>query len=424
METQSDIRVVIVGGGFGGLETALYAQHRLGEEADVLLVSDRETLVFKPYMLYVPFGLDPDDLQIDLSELARGNGFQMLQGRAGVIRPDRKTIQVGERTLAYDFLALATGSTLASADRPGLQEHALTMGRMADMLRLRQKIQHLQQEVEEGARRRIAFVVPPTCPWAGPLYEFIFILDTWLQQRGLHDNVDLTFLTPETTYMPVFGQRLHEVIRWEFERRNITAHPDHEVLRVDEDEITCRSGERLAYDLLIAAPSQTASTQWEPLPSDEHGFIQTELETRQVTGYPDIYAVGDGADFPVKQAFLALLQADAAAEHMASRVFGTEPAFAFNPRSSWLMDQLDQAVFVQTPLGEREEGEDRLDQSHADRLPAGQLQRTLLSAHLPRPFGANNPLYTGLFWKGTEVGVKMLSDLAQNPFEGGKKRQS
>ena len=431
METQSKIRIVVVGGGFGGLETALYARHRLAEQADVLLVSDRTSLVFKPYMLYVPFGMDQDEMQIDLSELAQSTGFQLLEGRAETLRPGRKTIQVGERALAYDFLILATGTTLVPAEIPGMQDHALTVGHMADMLRLRQKIQQFQQEVEDGQRRRIVFVVPPTCSWAGPLYELAFMLDSWLQERGLRTGVDLTFLTPEATYMAVFGQRLHEVIQQEFQRRNITAYPEHEVRQIDAEGLTCQDGERLLYNLLIAAPLQVASTSWDPLPTDVRGFLRTELETRQVTGYPDIYAVGDGADFPVKQAFLALLQADAAAEHMAARVFEMEPAFAFTPSSSWLMDQLDQAIFARTSLSERGEAEgaaeDQLDRSHADRLPAGQLQRMLLSAHLPRPFGASNPLYTGLFWKGTQVGLKMLSSLAQDFFEAGfsgKEKQS
>ena len=82
------------------------------------------------------------------------------------------------------------------------------------------------------------------------------------------------------------------------------------------------------------------------------------------------------------------------------------------------MEQLDQAVFAEVPLDERGEVEslDTEDSTYeVDQLPAGQLRRMLVSAHLPRHlrhFGAN-PLYAGLLWKGTKVGLKILSHLAK-----------
>ncbi len=96
-------------------------------------------------------------------------------------------------------------------------------------------------------------------------------------------------------------------------------------------------------------------------------------------------------------------------------MLGTEPAFRFDPKGLWLMEQLDQAVFAEVPLNQRGEVES-LDTEditcEVDQLPAGQLQRMLVSAHLPQQFGAN-PLYAGLFWKGTKVGLKILSHLAK-----------
>ena len=62
----------------------------------------------------------------------------------------------------------------------------------------------------------------------------------------------------------------------------------------------------------------TSRGNYPTFPGDDRGFIQTALGSRQVVGHPDIYAVGDAGDFPVKQAFLAFLQADAAAEHLSA----------------------------------------------------------------------------------------------------------
>ena len=107
---------------------------------------------------------------------------------------------------------------------------------------------------------------------------------------------------------------------------------------------------RIDYDILIAFPPYVAAMSYEALPRDERGFLRTELETRQVVDHPDIYAPGDGGDFPVKQAFLAFLQADAVANHIASRVKAKEFRMAFDPVSMCVMEMFDKATFAQVPL--------------------------------------------------------------------------
>src|ERR687887_368959 len=57
-------RVVVVGGGFGGLETAFDLRLLAGDRAEITLVSDQDHFLFKPNSIYVPFGLDPDRLQV------------------------------------------------------------------------------------------------------------------------------------------------------------------------------------------------------------------------------------------------------------------------------------------------------------------------------------------------------------------------
>jgi len=49
-------RVMVLGGGFGGLEALFYLKHVLGDRADLTLVSDRSYFVFKPNTIYIPFG--------------------------------------------------------------------------------------------------------------------------------------------------------------------------------------------------------------------------------------------------------------------------------------------------------------------------------------------------------------------------------
>jgi sulfide:quinone oxidoreductase len=159
-----------------------------------------------------------------------------------------------------------------------------------------------------------------------------------------------------------------------------------------------------------------AAVPFEGLPSDDRGFIATELASRQVVGHPDIYAVGDAADFPVKQAFLAFLQADAAAEHVAAEILDSEPTLQFDPISMCVMEEYDTATFAQVPLqlvGLSEKSvEVRADGNGMYRVGSSPLWRVgkkMLGLYLPWRFGAGEPFHAGLPWQGMEVGLKVMS---------------
>jgi NADH dehydrogenase FAD-containing subunit len=67
-------------------------------------------------------------------------------------------------------------------------------------------------------------------------------------------------------------------------------------------------------------------------------------------GQSAVFAAGDIADFPVKQAFLALLQADTAADHIAAEAMGRAPQVDFELTSMCVMEELNKATFAQVPL--------------------------------------------------------------------------
>ncbi|HEV8339979.1 MAG TPA: FAD-dependent oxidoreductase [bacterium] len=413
-------KIVVLGGGFGGLEAAFYLRMRLGDRTAITLVSDREKFLFKPNTIYIPFGLDPERLKIGLTEPTRRTGITFVHDTARAIDPVEKTVTLDDARLPYDFLIVATGAGMRATEIPGLSEYALTIWTVEDMLRLRAAFKRLRDVAPPNGygRKEVLFLVPRNNKCSGPLYEMVFMLDTWLRRHGARGGVDISWSTYETSYIQAFGPRLHEVVESEFERRDIAGFREYAVGRVEEDAVVYQNGQRLPYDLLISFPPYIAASAFAGLPADGRGFLTTNLQSRQVIGYPEIYAVGDAGDFPVKQAFLAFLQADAAAEHLAAQILGTVPAFTFEPTSMCVMEQFDKATFAQVPLrltGRPEKPvevrPDALDLYRVGSSQAWRLDKKLLGVYLPWRFGAGEPFHAGMPWKGMEAGMKVMSRL-------------
>ncbi len=408
--------VLVLGGGFGGLEASFYLRMRLGDRVRITLISDQDHFLFKPNTIYIPFGLDPERLKIGLRQPTQRKGISFVQARVREIDPLGKTVSMDGGKLPYDFLVVATGAGMRPAEVPGLNDYAQTIWTPQDMLRLRTALAGLLENVRQGRQRHVLFLVPPNNKCSGPLYEIVFMLDTWLRRQMARSGVDLTWSTYEAGFIQAFGPRLHEVVTNEFQRRGIAGFTQYAAAQVEQDEVVYQTGERLPYDLLISFPPYVASTPFTSLPADERGFVKTEFATRQVVAYPDVYAVGDAGDFPVKQAFLAFLQADAASEHLASRILGTKPEGTFDPTSMCVMEQFDKATFAQVPLRltgvpERpvEVRPDALALYKVGSSPAWRLGKKLLGIYLPWRFGAGNPFHAGLPWKGMEMGLKVMS---------------
>jgi sulfide:quinone oxidoreductase len=411
-------KILVLGGGFGGLETAFYLRMRLPDQADITLVSDRDYFLFKPNTIYIPFGLDPEQLKIGLERPTQRKHITFIQALVREIDPLTKTVYAAGQKLTYDFLVVATGAGMRPDEVPGLSEYAHTIWTPENMLRLRTAFKRLVEDSWHDQPRRVLFLVPPNNKCSGPLYEMVLMLDTWLRRKARRPMVDLVWSTYEEGYIQAFGPRLHQTVTREFEQRGVTGYTQYVVERVTRNGVTYQNGQSLSFDLLISFPPYVASTAFPGLPIDERGFIATEQDTRQVVGYPEIYAVGDTGNFPVKQAFLALLQADASAEHLASTILGTEPSMSFDPVSMCVMEEFDTATFAQVPLRLTNLPEKPIEvRPDAPELykvgtsPIWRLGKKLLGVYLPWRFGAGDPFHAGLPWQGMEVGLKVMSNL-------------
>ena len=107
--------VVVIGGGLGGLPAAYELRHYLPKEHTVTLISDKAQFTFIPGLIRVALNLKPlEHIQLDLSKLTRRQGIEWIEGKVTALDPDIKKITLeNNQTINYDYLAIATGASLA-----------------------------------------------------------------------------------------------------------------------------------------------------------------------------------------------------------------------------------------------------------------------------------------------------------------------
>jgi sulfide:quinone oxidoreductase len=412
-------QVLVLGGGFAALESAFLLRMRLHDDVDMRLVSDRDHFTFRPNSIYVPFGADPASLLVDLHRPLHRRHIDFVPGAVADVDADARLVTLADgQRLRYDKLVVATGADTHAEEIPGLAEHAATIWTTDSMLEVRRRFEEIRDAARRGERRRVLFLVPPGNKCSGPLYEIVFMLETWLRREHARDGVDITWSTYEQGFIQAFGPRLHELVSGEFAARGIDGHPREAVTDVRPGEVRYADGGARGYDHLIAFPPYVSAVRYDGLASDERGFVHTDLETRLATGRDDVYVPGDAGDFPIKQAFLAFLEADAVADHIAADVTGQPFRNPFDSVSMCIMEMFDKATFAQVPVeatGDAAvpvrvrpdaDGDYRVGTS-----PVWRLGKKMLGFSVPMRFAAGEPFHAGRAWQGMEAGIKAMSTM-------------
>ena len=226
-------KILVLGGGFAALESAFLLRMRLGEKVDIRLVSDREDFVFRPNSIYVPFGADPKSLLVGLRKPLARRQINFERGSVAEVDPDARFVALDDgQRLRYDKLVVATGADTHAEEVPGLVEHAATIWTTDSMLDVRRRFAAVRDAARRGERRRVLFVVPPNNKCSGPLYEIVFMVETWLRREHARDHVDITWSTYEAGFIQAFGPRLHELVTRQFAERGIDGHTEEAVSEI------------------------------------------------------------------------------------------------------------------------------------------------------------------------------------------------
>ena len=294
-------RVVIIGGGFGGL----YAAKALKKApVRITLVDRRNYHLFQPLLYQVATAaLNPSDIAAPIrAVLRKQKNVSVIMGDATGIDLDRKTVRLADGELAYDILIIATGATHSYFGHPEWEENARGLKTIEDALEIRRRVLRAFEAAEretDSARQQawLNFVVvgggPTGVELAGALSEIA--RQTMIRDfRRINPSSARVILIEGVSrvlppYPPTLSEKAASQLRGlgveVMTNAIVTNVSDHDV-RVGETTIPTRT-------VLWAAGVQAsplARTIGAPLDRAGRVFVEPDLS---VPGHPEVFVIGD-----------------------------------------------------------------------------------------------------------------------------------
>lgn len=279
--------VLVLGAGFGGLELSTRLSEALIDQVDVTLIDRADAFVFGFSKLDVMFGTrTPDAVRLRYADITTPH-VRFRQETVTAIDPEARRVVTDLEAYEADVLVVALGADYDLAATPELAEAGNEFYSLAGAEAVREVLPSFR------SGEAIVGVCGPTfkCPPAPS--EAAMLLDTYLRERGVRDDVRIRLVLPFPVPIPP-SPATSEAILARFAERGIAFVPGRRVAALDPatHEAVLDDGGRLPYDLFLGIPVHRAPAVVEDSGMTEDGWIPVDPRTL-ATRFPGVYALGD-----------------------------------------------------------------------------------------------------------------------------------
>ncbi len=346
------MRIVVVGGGFGGLEVVRGLQTALDARPDVelVLVSDRNYLLFTPLLPQVASSLvEPRHIVQPIRDIRGRHRWRFRRDQVLDIDLAGRRVIMAEGTLTYDRLVIALGAVTQTFGTPGVAEYALDYKWLGHAIVLRDHLidlcEHADHEPDPARRRRMLTIAVVGGGYTG--VELVAELQDFFSSyvvpryRGI-DPGDYRLLVIEGSEQILRGVHptLAERARKKLDREGIEVLVRTRVTRVRPGALDVDGGREIHATLTIWAGGVKAHPLVASLPLDKNRLGRLMVNgSMQVPTHPEVYGVGDAvvvdgneaASVPIVPA--ALAHGRLVAQNLLAEIEGRRLAtLEFSPR--------------------------------------------------------------------------------------------
>ncbi|MCW5604781.1 MAG: NAD(P)/FAD-dependent oxidoreductase [Burkholderiales bacterium] len=326
MNTQpaSPHRIVIVGGGAGGLELATRLGDRLGRRgrAQITLVDRSRIHLWKPLLHEVAAGsMDVDRHMLDYLAQARWHHFRFQLGTMDGLDRARRVVRIapthdaegrlliGGRELSYDALVIATGSRTNDFGTPGAKEHAISLDTAAQAERFHDRLISacIRANAQAGPLRpeqlHVAIIGAGATgvELAAELHHTTRELVAYgLEKIDPGRDIRITLIEAGPRVLPALPERLSTSTGKLLTSLDVQVLTGARVTAVEADGVQLADGRKIPAELTVWAAGIKAADFLKDLAGLETNRLNQLVvhQTLQTTRDPDIFAFGDCASCP------------------------------------------------------------------------------------------------------------------------------
>ena len=300
----ANTKVVILGGGFGGLNTAKTFGNT---KFDVWLIDKTNHHLFQPLLYQVATAaLSPGDIAVPIREiLSPYENITVLMG--AVVSIDKENQQVvlknGDR-IGFEYLIIALGARHSYFGNDTWEPFAPGLKTLNDALKIRERILLSFEKAERcdsisEAKKYLNFVIigggPTGVEMAGAIAEIAY--GTLLQNFRRIDTkkTKIYLIEGSPNILPAYPPSLSNKAKEYLEQFGVQVMTSKRVTGVSQEGVTVESSVIPAENILWAAGNQASSVlKTLNVPLDKQGRVQVETDL-SIPGHPEIFVIGDSA---------------------------------------------------------------------------------------------------------------------------------
>lgn len=330
-------KVVILGGGIGGIVAANKLRKELPSNIKITLIERNKLHSFAASYLWLMVDRrKAGKITAPLKSLI-SKGIDIVFEEAKSIDVSNKIIETESQKINYDYLILSLGVELDKKFLGRDEENIHNFYTYEGAQKLRDEL----NKIESGEIVIAIESLPYKCP--GAPFEAAMLIADHIQKRGLKDKINVSLFTPEPQPLPVAGPELGKSVADLLKQKGINFYPRQQLLEVKSEEksVKFNDGDEKKYNLLIMVPKHNPPALL--LNSDlidendlSAGWIPVDKNTLQ-TKTENVFAIGDVSSITIpgrwqidkpmklpKAGVFAHSQALVVSEIIASKILGNE----------------------------------------------------------------------------------------------------
>lgn len=304
-------KLVILGGGFGGINTYKSLSAWVKKNCEITIVDRNNHFLFTPLLPEVAGGnLDNHNVVEPIRDII-SRDIRFIHAHVKSVDTNKKKIYLEDQELSYDLLVSTLGAHTFFYGIKGAERHCYPLNDLNDAMILKNRFIDVMEKASRTTdmvlRKKLLTIVivgggPTGVELAGEIGNLYF--GTFVKQFGMIKKKDINIIIVDAleNILPMFSQKLQGYAEKSINKARIKLLKNVTVAEVDEEGIISSDGKRIYAKTVI----WTAGVSANPLPCEcgklelERGRIKTN-EHLQALGIPEVFVIGDMALFPTPE---------------------------------------------------------------------------------------------------------------------------